>query len=183
MVSLWERGNSVKGHSHFWCKRNYILLLPSSVDKKIRFVQLPIRTATGLCRKVWCEKLYRGWRWQDDVSNGGFQLIDGGSALMSAIVWLNGLDFYMELPGFVFVLWVAGWIEGIIFGMWKKRVKETKTTNQCETKDQRISTLAFKFRPWPKNCEQQWTKKATNRNESTNALKAGAPEYKQDHGK
>lgn len=45
---LRERGgNSVKGHSHFWCQRNYILLLPSSVDKKIRFVQLPIRTATG----------------------------------------------------------------------------------------------------------------------------------------
>lgn len=145
MVSLWERGNSVKGHSHFWCQRNYILLLPSSVDKKIRFVQLPIRTATGLCQEIWCEKLYRGWRWQDDVSNGGFQLVDGGSALMSAIVWLNRLDFYMELPGFVFVLWVAGWIEGIIFGMWKKRVKETKTTGQCETKHQRISTKAFKF--------------------------------------
>lgn len=49
---LSERGDSVKGHSHFWCQRNYILLLPSSVDKKIRFVQLPIRTATGLCREI-----------------------------------------------------------------------------------------------------------------------------------
>lgn len=60
---------------------------------------------------------YRGRGRQDDVSNGGFKLVDGGSVLMRAVVWLNGLDFYVELPGFIFVLGVTGRVEGILFGM------------------------------------------------------------------
>lgn len=62
-------------------------------------------------------KLYRSRRGQDDVSDGGLQLIDGGSVLMRAVVRLNGFDLYVELPGFFFILRVAGRVERILFGM------------------------------------------------------------------
>lgn len=160
MVSLWERGNSVKGHSHFWCQRNYILLLPSSVDKKIGIVSdLDSNRFVSGELSIWCNTLYRGWRWQDDVSNGGFQLVDGGSALMSAIVWLNGLDFYMELPGFIFVLWVAGWIEGIIFGMWKKNeLRRQKQQTSVKQKTKGFPHRCLNFIPDLKT-EEEGTKK------------------------
>jgi len=61
---------------------------------------------------------YRGGGRQDDVPNGGFELVDGGSVLERVVVWLDGLDFHVELPGLVLVLRVAGRVEGILFGMW-----------------------------------------------------------------
>lgn len=92
------------------------------LQRQIRFLLQHSSTATGLSLSflvfgVHVKKLYRGRGRQDDVSNGGFKLVDGGSALMRAVVWLNGLDFYVELPGLIFVLGVAGRIEGILFGM------------------------------------------------------------------
>lgn len=62
-------------------------------------------------------KRYRAGGRQDDVSNGGFELVDGGAVLMRAVVWLNGLDFYVELSGLILILRVTGRVEGIIFGM------------------------------------------------------------------
>lgn len=71
----------------------------------------------GLEYLVHAVKPYRGRGRQDDVFDGGFELVDGGSVLMRAVVRLDGLDFHVELPGFVFVLRVAGRVEGIVFGM------------------------------------------------------------------
>lgn len=79
-----------------------VLLLPSSV-------------AAGKHHVLFS---YRGWRWQDDVSDGGFELVDVGSVLMSTVIGLDGFDLHVELPGLVFVLRIAGRIEGIVFGMW-----------------------------------------------------------------
>lgn len=75
-----------------------------------------------------CHEPYRGWRRQDDVSNGGLELIDVGLVLMNAVVWLNGLDLHVELPGFVFILRVAGRVEGILFGMWAEKLRRIMAT-------------------------------------------------------
>lgn len=113
------------------------LLLPSSVEKaeqtekaaaaKVGQQQVCIWSVC-VCVRVWgggggleylvhAVKPYRGRGRQDDVFDGGFELVDGGSVLMRAVVRLDGLDFHVELPGFVFVLRVAGRVEGIVFGM------------------------------------------------------------------
>lgn len=124
-------------------RRGYIFpCCPLVLQRQSRLLLQQSSTATGFF-SIWCVckclvKPYRGGGRQDDVSDGGFKLVDGGSVLMRAVVWLNGLDFYFELPGFVFVLWVAGRIEGILFGMWaKNRVKETTTERE------RSSTVLF----------------------------------------
>lgn len=126
-------------------QRLHILLLPSGVAE----AEQTSAAATGLgfalciCVCVCLIHTYRGrWR-QDDVADGGFELVDGGSVLVRAVVRLNGFDFYVELPGFVFIFRVAGWIEGILFGMWAKR---TKLRRQQECNQQQLLQV-FLFRP------------------------------------
>lgn len=91
-----------------------IILLPSSVCAEEQQV---------VCFK----QSYRGWRWEDDISDGGFELVNIGSILMSTIIGLNGFDLHVELSGLVFILWIAGRIEGIVFGMWADTLR--KITN------------------------------------------------------
>lgn len=93
-----------------WNVKN-IILLPSSVCAEKQQV-------LGFMQS------YRGWRWEDDISDGGFELVDIGSILMSTIIGLNRFDLHVELPGLVFVLWIAGRIEGIVFGMWADTLRK-----------------------------------------------------------
>lgn len=60
---------------------------------------------------------YRGRRRQDDVADGGLELVDGGAVLVRAVVGLHGLDLHVELARLLLVLRVAGRVEGILFGM------------------------------------------------------------------
>lgn len=106
---LWRIRNSRQAG-----RRLDILLLPSSVGGRAdscsnRFLAQGWKRVAG--------SPYRGGRRQDDVPDGGLELVDGGLVLVRAVVRPDGLDFHMELPGLFFVLGVAGRIEGILFGM------------------------------------------------------------------
>lgn len=53
------------------------------------------------------ELTYHGWRRQADVSDGGLEFVDGGSALVRPVVGRHRLDLHAELPGFILVLRVT----------------------------------------------------------------------------
>lgn len=89
-----------------------VLLLPSSVAQA-EWTIIP----AGWCQTAFPVVSYRGRRRQDDISDGGFELVDVRPVLMRAVIRLNGLDLHVELPGLVFVLGIAGRIEGVVFGM------------------------------------------------------------------
>lgn len=92
--------------------------MPSSVTQA-EGTSAAAAVSTGRCADRARAKCYpyRGGGRQDDVSDGGFELVDVGPVLMRAVVGLDGLDLHVELPGLVFVLGVAGRVEGVVFGM------------------------------------------------------------------
>lgn len=85
---------------------------------------------------------------------------------MRAVVWLNGLYFYVELPGFVFIFRITGWIEGILFGMWANKVKETTT------RDHQQYSFVWAW-PWrqQKSTNADGCEDKTNRNKSWMSFK------------
>lgn len=109
------------------------LVLPSSVAGAEHAVVWCF-WACSVCFQCFTQP-YGGRGRQDDVADGGFELVDVRPVLMRAVVGLDGLDLHVKLPGLVLVLRVAGRIEGIVFGMLGESVKEKRDdgnqTNGC----------------------------------------------------